>query len=150
VLRELGDHAVAAVVTRWSDALQGGDVDAIVAMLADDVRYPLPPLPECYRGVDEVRAFLLRGRLQSRRRFLPTTANGQLAFGTYLWDEASPYYVPAASTSSPSATQGRRGHGLPERGPHPVRPAGARRSVGGSGRAVARTMQSSRCRRIDG
>jgi RNA polymerase sigma-70 factor (ECF subfamily) len=37
--------------------------------------------------------FLLRGPLQSRWRFLPTTANGQLAFGTYLWDETTREYV---------------------------------------------------------
>jgi hypothetical protein len=52
-------------------------------MLADDARYSMPPLPEWYRGRDEIHAFLLRGPLQSRWRFLPTTANGQLAFGTY-------------------------------------------------------------------
>jgi hypothetical protein len=85
VLRDLGDAAVADIVTRWSDAWHAGDVDAIVAMLADDARYSMPPLPEWHRGEDEIRAFLLRGPLQSRWRFLPTTANGQLAFGTYLW-----------------------------------------------------------------
>jgi RNA polymerase sigma-70 factor (TIGR02960 family) len=93
VLRELGDHAVAAIVTRWIEAWQAGDVDAIVAMLADDVRYSMPPLPEWYRGLDDVRAFLLRGPLQSRWRFLSTTANGQLAFGTYLWDDTTKEYV---------------------------------------------------------
>ena len=54
----------------------------------------MPPLPQWYRGVDEVRAFLLRGPLQSRWRFLPTTANGQLAFGTYLWDKTERNYIP--------------------------------------------------------
>jgi len=63
-------------------------------LLADDVRYSMPPLPEWYRGVDDVRAFLLDGPLQLRWRFLPTTANGQLAFGTYLWDETERSYVP--------------------------------------------------------
>ena len=94
VLRDLGDAAVADVVTRWADAWQAGDVDAIVAMLADDARYSMPPLPQWYRGRDEIRAFLLRGPLRSRWRFLPTTANGQLAFGTYLWDRAAGAYVP--------------------------------------------------------
>jgi len=94
VLRNLGDAAVDAIVTRWADAWHAGDVDAIVAMLADDVRYSMPPLPEWYRGKDDIRAFLLRGPLHSRWRFLPTTANGQLAFGTYMWDHTAGVYVP--------------------------------------------------------
>jgi RNA polymerase sigma-70 factor (ECF subfamily) len=94
VLRELGGEAVGALVTRWSDAWQARDVDAIVAMLADDARYSMPPLPVWYHGRDQIRAFLLGGPLQSRWRFLPTTANGQLAFGTYLWDGAAGAYVP--------------------------------------------------------
>ena len=94
VLRDLGDAAVNDIVTRWTDAWHAGDVDAIVAMLAEDARYSMPPLPEWYRGEDEIRAFLLRGPLQSRWRFLPTTANDQIAFGTYLWDDAAGAYVP--------------------------------------------------------
>ncbi|MGM1065136.1 RNA polymerase subunit sigma-70, partial [Saccharothrix sp. Mg75] len=74
VLRDLGDEAVGALVTRWSDAWHLGDVDAIVAMLADDARYSMPPLPEWYRGRDDIRAFLLRGPLRYHWRFLPTTA----------------------------------------------------------------------------
>jgi ketosteroid isomerase-like protein len=94
VLRELGDQAIGAIVTRWTDAWQAGDIDAIVTMLTDDARYSMPPLPEWYHGVDEIRAFLLRGPLQSHWRFLPTTANGQLAFGTYLWDDTAEQYLP--------------------------------------------------------
>ena len=94
VLRDLGDAAVADLVTRWTDAWQAGDVDAIVAMLAADARYSMPPLPQWYRGRDEIRAFLRDGPLRSRWRFLPTTANSQLAFGTYLWEDAEGAYVP--------------------------------------------------------
>jgi RNA polymerase sigma-70 factor (TIGR02960 family) len=94
VLRDLGEEAVSNIVTRWADAWQAGDVDAIVAMLADDARYSMPPLAEWYRGGEQIRAFLLRGPLQSCWRFLPAKANGQLAFGTYLWDDAAGAYVP--------------------------------------------------------
>jgi RNA polymerase sigma-70 factor (ECF subfamily) len=94
VLRDLGDAAVDDIVTRWTNAWQAGDVDAIVAMLADDARYSMPPLPQWYRGPDDIRAFLVHGPLESRWRFLPTTANSQLAFGTYLWDEAAGAFVP--------------------------------------------------------
>ena len=94
VLRDLGDEAISAILTRWADAWHDGDVDAIVALLADDARYSMPPLPEWYHGVQDIRTFLLRGPLRSRWRFLPTTANGQLAFGTYLWDDAAGRYMP--------------------------------------------------------
>ncbi|GAB2857852.1 sigma-70 family RNA polymerase sigma factor [Actinoallomurus bryophytorum] len=93
-LRALGTARVDEIVTRWAEAWHAGDIDAIVAMLAEDARYSMPPLPEWYRGRAGIREFLLRGPLRSRWRFLPTSANGQLAFGTYLWDDAAAAYVP--------------------------------------------------------
>ena len=53
------------------------------------LRASMPPMPQWYLGKDEIRAFLIGGPMQSRWRFRPTTANGQLAFGTYLWDHAA-------------------------------------------------------------
>ncbi|GAB2982431.1 sigma-70 family RNA polymerase sigma factor [Amycolatopsis acidiphila] len=93
-LRALGREGVDELVTRWSDAWQAGDVEAIVALLTDDARYSMPPQPGWYRGTEAIRAFLASGPLLSRWRFLPTSANGQLAFGTYLWDDATNAYVP--------------------------------------------------------
>ena len=94
VLRDLGDGGVDGIAARWADAWQAGDVNAIVAMLAHDARYSMPPVPQWYRGRDQIRAFLAGGPLRSSWRFLPTTANGQLAFGTYLWDDSAGAYVP--------------------------------------------------------
>jgi RNA polymerase sigma-70 factor (ECF subfamily) len=45
VLRDLGQEGTEEIVTSWMTAWQAGDVDGIVAMLADDARYSMPPLP---------------------------------------------------------------------------------------------------------
>ena len=34
------------------------------------------------------------GPLTTRWRFVPTTANGQLAFGTYMWKDEAGAFVP--------------------------------------------------------
>jgi RNA polymerase sigma-70 factor, ECF subfamily len=74
------------VVERYIDAWERGDVDAILAMLAEDATFTMPPLPTWYRGRDAIAAFLTRLALQDRWRLLPARANGQLAFGCYAWD----------------------------------------------------------------
>ncbi|WP_315987095.1 nuclear transport factor 2 family protein [Actinomadura sp. HBU206391] len=74
-------------------AWEAGDVDAIVAMLTDDAKYSMPPLTAWYEGHDGIRAFLDEAARAWRWRFLPARANGQLAFGTYLWREDKGVYV---------------------------------------------------------
>ena len=88
-LRALGDDAVRALVERYVAAWERGDVDGVVAMLAEDAAFSMPPNAEWYRGREPIRAFLPTGPLSIRRRFVPIRANGQLAFGTYRdWDGA--------------------------------------------------------------
>jgi RNA polymerase sigma-70 factor, ECF subfamily len=82
-LRALGDEEVRALVARYVDAWERGDVDGVVAMLTEDAAFSMPPNVEWYRGREPIRAFLPTGPLSIRRRFVPIRANGQLAFGTY-------------------------------------------------------------------
>ncbi|MFG1942672.1 sigma-70 family RNA polymerase sigma factor [Nonomuraea sp. NPDC048826] len=70
---------VAAFVTAWERA----DVDAILALLADDVRFTMPPLPAWFDGRDDVARFLSERVFATAWRLLPVTANGQLAFACY-------------------------------------------------------------------
>jgi RNA polymerase sigma-70 factor, ECF subfamily len=85
-LRALGDERVRTLAERYVDAWERSDVDAILALLAEDATFTMPPLPTWYRGHDAIASFLNRFALQDRWRLLPTIANGQLAFGCYAWD----------------------------------------------------------------
>jgi hypothetical protein len=76
------------LVGRFADAVESGDVDEMVALLTDDARLTMPPLPLEYQGQDAIGAFLrhreeVRGR---PLRVVPTRANTQPAFGCYLPD----------------------------------------------------------------
>jgi RNA polymerase sigma-70 factor, ECF subfamily len=85
-LQALGDDEVRAVVERYTDALERGDVERIVALLSEDATWSMPPLPEYYRGSAEIREFLRSGPTTRRWRHLPAAANGQVAVGCYMWD----------------------------------------------------------------
>lgn len=94
-LGALDDRTVRRLADRYATAWENGDVDAIVAMLTDDARYAMPPLPQWYEGHDSIRAFLIEKPLTVRWRFLPAYANGQVAYGTYLWDDERGVFVAA-------------------------------------------------------
>jgi RNA polymerase sigma-70 factor (ECF subfamily) len=73
-----------ALVGKLAVAYQSGDVDALVALLTDDVLLSMPPLPLEYLGRDAVTRFF--ASILQHRTFdvVPTRANGQPACGTYL------------------------------------------------------------------
>ena len=71
------------VVGRFADAVEAGDIDAMVALLTDDAWLTMPPEPWEYQGPAAIGAFL-RDREVRRGaplRLVPTRANGQPAFG---------------------------------------------------------------------
>jgi RNA polymerase sigma-70 factor (TIGR02960 family) len=75
----------AAVVAKFVRAWESADLDALVALLTDDVFISMPPMPFEYEGRELVARFC--GSLFSAgRRFdlVPARANGQPAFGVYL------------------------------------------------------------------
>jgi len=74
-----------SIVARFVSAYEGADIDALVALLTDDVFLSMPPLPLEYRGLDSVRAFFaFVFGLAREYRLVSTRANGQPAFGVYL------------------------------------------------------------------
>ncbi|MET8051627.1 sigma-70 family RNA polymerase sigma factor [Streptosporangium sp. NPDC005286] len=94
-LDAMGETTRREVARRYAAAWEAGDIEAVVAMLTDDARYSMPPLTAWYEGHDGIRTFLAEAMSNRRWRFLPTRANGQLAFGTYLWDEDRGVHVAA-------------------------------------------------------
>jgi RNA polymerase sigma-70 factor (ECF subfamily) len=74
-----------ALVAKFVRAYESGDLDALVALLTDDVFISMPPIPLEYEGRDVV-ARLFASIFRSGRRvdLVPTRANGQPAFGAYL------------------------------------------------------------------
>jgi RNA polymerase sigma-70 factor (TIGR02960 family) len=79
-----------ALVGRFADAVEHGDTDGIVALLADDAWLTMPPEPYEYQGHAAIASFLHdRATLREthlRLRLVPTRANRQPAFGCYVPD----------------------------------------------------------------
>ena len=75
------------LVERLTQAFEASDVDGVVALLSEDVRLTMPPLPMEYHGrrsAAKFQAAMFRtGRVF---RLVATRANGQPAFGVYLRD----------------------------------------------------------------
>lgn len=80
-----GSPAEEAIVAKFAHAWEAADLDALVALLTDDVFMSMPPMPFEYDGRDVVASFCA-SIFRSGRRFdlVATRANGQPAFGAYL------------------------------------------------------------------
>jgi RNA polymerase sigma-70 factor (ECF subfamily) len=80
-----GSPAEDAIVAKFARAWESADLDALVALLTDDVFIAMPPVPFGYEGRDAVTRYCAR-LFAAGRRFdlVPARANGQPAFGAYL------------------------------------------------------------------
>jgi RNA polymerase sigma-70 factor (TIGR02960 family) len=80
-----GSPAEDAIAARFVSAWEAADLDALVALLTDDVFVSMPPMPFEYQGRDAAARFsaaILGSGLQFD--LVPARANGQPAFGAYL------------------------------------------------------------------
>ncbi|MGA7435092.1 MAG: sigma-70 family RNA polymerase sigma factor [Solirubrobacterales bacterium] len=95
-MRALGDDRVREIVTAYMEAMQRGDVDAVVGMLTEDAAWSMPPLASWYGGLEQVRQFLQRGPLSGEFswRHVPVRANGQTAVGCYTWNDDRKAFMP--------------------------------------------------------
>jgi RNA polymerase sigma-70 factor (TIGR02960 family) len=75
------------LVARFADAFERGDVEPIVALLAEDAWWTMPPEPYGYHGHDAIKHYVAHAfATGTPRRLIPTRANSQPAFGQYVKD----------------------------------------------------------------
>jgi RNA polymerase sigma-70 factor (TIGR02960 family) len=80
-----GSQSEDAIVSKFVGAWESANVDALVELLTDDVFTSMPPMPFEYEGRELVSRFCASIFRSGRRHDLvPTRANGQPAFGSYL------------------------------------------------------------------
>jgi RNA polymerase sigma-70 factor (ECF subfamily) len=87
-IREPARAADRDLVGRWAAAFENADLNALVRMLREDAVMEMPPLPGWFRGREAIARFLgtqVLGR-PGDWRMVPTAANGQPAFASYLRD----------------------------------------------------------------
>jgi RNA polymerase sigma-70 factor (ECF subfamily) len=85
------------IVGRFAEALETGDIDAVVELLTDDAWLTMPPEPYEYQGPATIGAFLRdRTALRGAPRLVPTRANSQPAFGCYFPSPRTEIARPAA------------------------------------------------------
>lgn len=77
--------ADSALLGRFINAWEQGDLEAFTALLADDARFAMPPQPEWYAGRAAIGQFFgtIWAVLPGRRRLLPLAANGGPAVAVY-------------------------------------------------------------------
>jgi RNA polymerase sigma-70 factor (ECF subfamily) len=87
-VRALGDERARAILHGYIDAWERNDVPAIVALLAEDAVFEMPPWSAWWQGRDTIAALLSAPDKEciSDWRWLPVRANGQLAFAGYGLD----------------------------------------------------------------
>jgi RNA polymerase sigma-70 factor (ECF subfamily) len=94
-LRTLGDDGVREVVEGYVDAWDRGDIEGVVAMLAEDASFSMPPAPSWHKGHEALVKFLNVGPLSGDWRWRHTLvrASGQPALAFYCWHEGEQAYL---------------------------------------------------------
>jgi RNA polymerase sigma-70 factor (ECF subfamily) len=106
---EASNSEDAALLRRYITTWESGDLDAFIALLADDARLAMPPQPEWYAGREAIRRFLA-GVLAAEAhqyRLVPLGANGGPAVAVYTRSMARSSAYEAAAITLLSIRGGR-------------------------------------------
>ena len=91
-IHALGDKEVRRLVSNYIDAMQRADLSAMLALLTEDVKWSMPPIPSWYYGKENIARFLTQHPFPLKWRHLVTQANGQIAVGCYFWNKDKSVY----------------------------------------------------------
>jgi RNA polymerase sigma-70 factor (TIGR02960 family) len=79
-----------SLVDRFVKAFESADIDQVVSLLTEDARFAMPPEPIDFYGQAAVVEFLKSFFSWAHQlKLVATRANGQPAFGYYLWDPST-------------------------------------------------------------
>jgi RNA polymerase sigma-70 factor (ECF subfamily) len=92
----LGAAAERELASRYARAIEEGDLETLLTLLADDASWSMPPLKSWFKGHDAVGQFLTGWVFPAQWRHQATEANGQLAVAGWIFDADSGYYVATA------------------------------------------------------
>jgi RNA polymerase sigma-70 factor, ECF subfamily len=85
-----------ALLQRYMQAHESGDMDSLARLLREDARVSAAPLPLWFDGREAFLASARRSAAAGRFRFLATGANRQLAAGSYVREADGSAYRPLA------------------------------------------------------
>jgi RNA polymerase sigma-70 factor, ECF subfamily len=84
------------LLDRYARAWEAADLDAIIAMLAEDASFPMPPMLAPIQGrqamAEFYAAYVFDGDVPRRWKLVPIQASGRPGFAFYRLDEAAQVY----------------------------------------------------------
>jgi RNA polymerase sigma-70 factor, ECF subfamily len=96
-LRTVGEERIREVVDSYVDAFARGDVDQVLALLAEDAVFSMPPWSQWWRGRETIAAFAKEAvEICATARTVPLRANGQPAIAYYALDDETGRWKPQA------------------------------------------------------
>jgi RNA polymerase sigma-70 factor, ECF subfamily len=86
-----------ALLDRYMAAFEAADIAGLLRLLREDAQWEMPPLPAWFAGPQAIGRFLASQVFGAPRawRMVPTRANGQPAFATYLRGPDGGYHAHA-------------------------------------------------------
>jgi RNA polymerase sigma-70 factor (TIGR02960 family) len=83
-LDALGDDGQRELVEAFMSAWEAADIEGLTALLTDDARFSMPPLPAWFDGRAAVARFFAERVFATPWRLVPIRINGQPGFACYL------------------------------------------------------------------